>query len=112
MKRMALNTRLSRSRQYRKIKSTLLEYMAMMDKIVTHGAEPSDLLRDYNKHGELNALRAEDVFGKPDQQAQACSDYAGARRDRAKSNKKLRQRPRHAVIKIENLNINTLINKQ
>lgn len=108
---MTLDKRLSRSRQYRKIKSTLLEYMAMMDKIVTHGAEPSDLLHD-NKHGELNAIRTVDVFGKPDEQAQACSGYARSRKNRVKSCKKLRQRPRHAVIKIENLNINTLINRQ
>lgn len=108
---MTLDKRLSRSRQYRKIKSTLLEYMAMMDKIVTHGAEPSDLLHD-NKHGELNDIRTADANGKPDEQTQACSGYARARRDQAKSNKKPRPRPRHAVIKIENLNINTLINKQ
>lgn len=109
---MTLDKRLSRSRQYRKIKSTLLEYMAMMDKIVTHGAEPSDLLADSNKHGEQNVIRTADVFGKSDEQPQACSDHARTKRDQAKSNKKPRLRPRHAVIKIENLNINTLINKQ
>lgn len=86
MKRMNSKTTAARSRMCRRAKMALLDYVTLMDKIMMAKAKSLALPSSESVSEEVDALRNE--------------------------NRRLRRRCRPRVIKIENVNINTVVNKQ
>ena len=86
MKRMNSKTTVARRRMCRRAKMALLDYVTLMDKIMMTKAKSLALPSSESVSEEVDALRNE--------------------------NRRLRRRYRPRVIKIENVNINTVVNRQ